>query len=107
MAILSLISTPGCNAKGFGREYPMRLIGLVLLGLALEISMSSGGDPLGAVLFRLDPSLLNLVQAVVQRYLLPMIWDELLLPILEAPAWVVPAILGATLFLIGWKRARG
>ena len=85
----------------------MRLIGLVLLGLALEISMSTGGDPLGAVLFRLDPGLLNLVQAVVQRYLLPMIWDDLLLPVLEAPAWVVPAVLGGALFLIGWNRARG
>jgi hypothetical protein len=85
----------------------MRLIGLVLLGLALEISMSTGGDPLGAVLFRLDPSLLNLVQAVVQRYLLPMIWDDLLLPVLEAPAWVVPAILGGAMTLFGWMRARG
>jgi hypothetical protein len=48
-----------------------------------------------------------LVQAVVQRYLLPMIWDDLLLPVLEAPAWVVPAILGAVLTLFGWVRARG
>ena len=85
----------------------MRLIGLVLMGLALEISMAIGGDPLGEVLFRLDPGLLNLVQAVVQRYLLPMIWDDLLLPVLEAPAWVVPAILGGAMTLFGWMRARG
>jgi hypothetical protein len=85
----------------------MRLIGIALLALAVEISMAIGGDPLGAVLFRLDPGLLNLVQAVVQRYLLPMIWDDVLLPVLEAPAWVVPAVLGGALFLIGWNRARG
>jgi hypothetical protein len=30
-----------------------------------------------------------------------------LLPVLEAPAWVVPAVLGGALFLIGWNRARG
>ena len=105
MANSSRTSTRVCKAKGFGRD--MRLIGLVLMGLALEISMAIGGDPLGAVLFRLDPSLLNLVQAVVQRYLLPMIWDDLLLPVLEAPSWVVPAVLGGAMTLFGWVRARG
>jgi hypothetical protein len=85
----------------------MRLIGLILLVMAAGLFAIFGGDSLGAVLFRLDPGLLNLVQAVVQRYLLPMIWDDLLLPVLEAPAWVVPAVLGGALFLIGWNRARG
>ena len=105
MANSSLIFTPICNAKGFGRD--MRLIGLALLALAVGLFAIFGGDPLGAVLFRLDPGLLNLVQAVVQRYLLPMIWDDLLLPVLEAPAWVVPAILGGAMTLFGWVRARG
>jgi hypothetical protein len=77
------------------------------MGLAVEISMAIGGDPLGAVLFRLDPGLLNLVQAVVQRYLLPMLWDNVLLPVLEAPVWVVPLVLGAALTILGWMRARG
>ena len=85
----------------------MRLIGLALLALAVGLFVIFGGDPLGAVLFRLDPGLLNLVQAVVQRYLLPMIWDDLLLPVLEAPAWVVPAVLGGAMTLFGWMRARG
>jgi hypothetical protein len=85
----------------------MRLIGLLLLFLAVGLYAVFGADPLGAVLFRLDPGLLNLVQAVVQRYLLPMIWDDLLLPVLEAPAWVAPAILGGALTFFGWVRARG
>jgi hypothetical protein len=105
MANSWLIFTPICNAKGFGRD--MRLIGLVLVALAVGLFAIFGGDPLGAVLFRLDPGLLNLVQAVVQRYLLPMIWDDLLLPVLEAPAWVVPAILGGAMTLFGWMRGRG
>jgi hypothetical protein len=105
MANSSQISTPICNAKDFGRD--MRLIGLALLALAAGLFAIFGGDPLGAVLFRLDPGLLNLVQAVVQRYLLPMIWDDLLLPVLETPAWVVPAILGGAMTLFGWVRARG
>ncbi len=85
----------------------MRLIGLALLALAAGLFAIFGGDPLGAVLFRLDPGLLNLVQDVVQRYLLPMIWDDLLLPVLEAPAWVVSAVLGGALTFCGWVRARG
>jgi hypothetical protein len=107
MANSSRTFTPICNAKDFGREHDMRLIGLALLALAVGLFAIFGGDPLGAVLFRLDPGLLNLVQAVVQRYLLPMIWDDVLLPVLEAPAWVVPAILGGAMTLFGWMRARG
>jgi len=107
MATLSLISTLACKVKDFGREYPMRLIGLALLALAAWLYLGFGADPLGAVLFRLDPGLLNLVQAVVQRHLLPMIWDDLLLPVLEAPAWVAPAVLGSAMTLFGWVRARG
>jgi hypothetical protein len=67
MANSSQISTPICNAKDFGREGVMRLIGLSLLLLAAGLFVSFGGDPLGAVLFRLDPGILNLAQAVVQR----------------------------------------
>jgi hypothetical protein len=48
-----------------------------------------------------------LAQAVVQRYLLPMLWDSVLLPVLEAPVWVVPLVLGAVLTIFGWMRARG
>jgi hypothetical protein len=48
-----------------------------------------------------------LVQAGVQRYLLPMLWDDVLLPVLEAPAFVAPAVLGVVLTLFGWMRARG
>ncbi|MBM3593108.1 MAG: hypothetical protein FJX32_10610 [Alphaproteobacteria bacterium] len=85
----------------------MRLIGPVLLALAAGLYLGFGSDPLGALLFRLDPGLLNLLQAVTQRYLLPMLWDDVLLPVLEAPAWIAPAVLGGVLTLLGWMRARG
>lgn len=85
----------------------MRLIGLALLALAAGLFFMFGSDPLGALLFRLDSGLLSLVQAGVQRYLLPMLWDDVLLPVLEAPAWIVPLLLGAALTLFAWMRARG
>lgn len=85
----------------------MRLIGLALLALAAGLYLMFGSDPLGALLFRLDSGLLSLVQAAVQRYLLPMLWDSVLLPVLEAPVWVVPLVLGAVLTIFGWMRARG
>lgn len=93
--------------KGFGRDAGMRLIGLVLLALAAGLYLMFGSDPLGALLFRLDSGLLSLVQAAVQRYLLPMLWDSVLLPVLEAPVWVLPLVLGAVLTIFGWMRARG
>ena len=93
--------------KGFGRDAGMRLIGLALLALAAGLYLMFGSDPLGALLFRLDSGLLSLVQAAVQRYLLPMLWDSVLLPVLEAPVWVVPLVLGAVLTIFGWMRARG
>jgi hypothetical protein len=85
----------------------MRLIGLVLLLLAAGLFVMFGTDPLGALLFRLDSGFLSLVQAGVQRYLLPMLWDDVLLPVLEAPAFVAPAVLGSALSFFGWMRARG
>jgi hypothetical protein len=85
----------------------MRLIGLVFLLLAAGLFVMFGADPLGALVFRLDPSWLSLVQAGVQRYLLPMLWDDVLLPVLEAPAFVAPAVLGVVLTGFGWMRARG
>jgi hypothetical protein len=48
-----------------------------------------------------------LAQAVVQRYLLPMLWDDVLLPVLEAPAFVAPAVLGGALSFFGRMRAHG
>lgn len=72
------------------------LLGLLLLAGALALGLLRGGaEPLGAALFALDPALLNVTQAVVQRYLAPWIWDSALLPLLERPVWLVPAVLGA------------
>ncbi|MCS6890441.1 MAG: hypothetical protein RMK64_10790 [Rhodovarius sp.] len=74
---------------------------LILLGLLVGFVFSFG-EPLGALIFAWDQSLLPRLQAGVQRYLLPWMWDLLFLPILERPAWVAPVLGGCFLFLLRW-----
>ena len=54
----------------------------------------------------IDRPSINLVQAVVQRYILPELWDYVLLPILLAPLWQVLAIPGIILALVCHRRTR-
>ncbi len=69
---------------------------LFAAGLALG-GLTGWSVPLGAALFRYDPALLNTAQAGIQRYLSPALWDEAVLPLLERPSWVLPAVGGAML----------
>ena len=86
----------------------MRLLGgFFILSAAALFFVFGADEPLGAVLFRVNAALLNTLQAVVQRYVLPMLWDDVLLPVLEAPVWLAPGLLGVVLSLFGWVRARG
>jgi hypothetical protein len=48
--------------------------------------------PIGEVWFAVHVGSLNVVQAVVQRYLHPFLWDPLLVTLLQWPAW---SLLGA------------
>lgn len=47
---------------------------------------------------------LNLLQAVVERYILPQLWSYVLLPLLLSPAWMVAAALGTVLLILTLKR---
>ena len=73
----------------------LRLIGLLVLALALitavlDIARSIADStlvitPLGKDWFDLSVDSLNLAQAVVQRYLHPMVWDPFIQSILQLP----------------------
>ena len=81
---------------------PLRLIGVLLLAAALALGFLTGWTtPLGEALFRYDPGLLNTAQAGIQRHVAPALWDEVALPLLERPSWVLPAALGALLLAVG------
>ncbi len=57
--------------------------------------------PLGQLWFEIDNGSLNLVQAVIQRYIFPELWDPVIVSMLLLPAWLVfaiPAIVLTVLF---------
>ncbi len=51
--------------------------------------------PLGQLWFDLDPASLNLAQAIIERYVTPVLWDPVMVSALLAPACTVPAVLAA------------
>ena len=61
---------------------------------------------LGQLWYQLDRSSLNLVQAVIQRYIHPFLWDPIIVTILLSWAFAVLMILGVLLLAVFRKRAR-
>ena len=83
-------------------------VGLVLLGYDL-LAPAGGGvrlRSLGQIWFMIDPSSLNLVQAVVERHVWEPLWDPGITTILHWPAFAVPAGLGAILLWLA-RKGRG
>ena len=91
-----------------------RLIGLALFLLAiaffvrdLYVRLDTGlfePAPLGQYWYGWSPGSLNLTQAVIQRYVWPPLWDSVLQPILEMPAFLPLGILGLLLLLVTRRR---
>ncbi len=86
-----------------------RIIGVILLLAAAGVLAHDMFDwstkgflaPIvaGQLWFDLAPSSLNLVQAVIQRYIAAWLWDPVISTILLWWAWVVLAVPGAVLLL--------
>lgn len=78
-------------------------IGLFLLGRDTALIFygeASGPTALGALWYDLDRGSLNAVQAFVQRYLHPAIWDPCIAFLLRLPAFTLPLLLGGAWLLI-------
>ncbi len=87
------------------------LIVLALLAAGAELVGSLAADAwqplaLGGIWAAVDLGSLNLVQAVVQRYLHPAIWDPGIISLLLWPAWIVLTVPGAVLAIACWPRGR-
>lgn len=61
---------------------------------------------LGQLWFDLDRSSLNLVQAVVQRYIHPFLWDPIIVTILLCWAFAVLTALGLLILAVSGRRTR-
>src|SRR6201987_1053997 len=61
---------------------------------------------LGQLWYELNRSSLNLVQAVVQRYIHPFLWDPIIVSILLSWAFLVLMVLGALLLVVFGRRSR-
>ena len=77
-------------------------IALMALGAETIASLETGnyrGLAIGEIWYLIDRESLNLIQAVVQRYLLPSLWDSFVM-LLTQPAWLVFGIAGPALVLL-------
>jgi hypothetical protein len=81
-------------------------LGALLLAAAATAYATDLGA-LGAAWFKAAPGSLNAFQAMVQRYLLPSLWTEAVVPVLRQPAWLVALVPGLLLVVLaGLLRAR-
>lgn len=82
---------------------------IAAVGAELLASLEAGGWrplALGELWYRLDAPSLNLAQAVIQRYLLPALWDPVIATVLTWPAWLVAGVPGLVLLFLTRRRNR-
>jgi hypothetical protein len=61
---------------------------------------------LGQLWYQLNRSSLNLVQAIVQRYIHPFLWDPIIVSVLLCWAFAVLMVLGLLILAIFGRRSR-
>jgi len=72
-------------------------------------SLASGtwvATRLGEHWYNLHPASLNASQAGVERYVHPILWDPVIVSILQTPSWIIFGVLGVLLYWIGRRRRR-
>jgi hypothetical protein len=93
-----------------------RIIGLLFIAAAVAAAgwdvvgwINTGayqGIALGSLWYAIDVGSLNFSQAVIQRYVHPVIWDPTITTVLVWPAWAVFAGLGSVLTVAFRRRKR-
>ena len=85
------------------------LAGLAVLARDVFVSIDTGHwapIALGQLWFDIDRSSLNLIQAVVQRYIHPFLWDPVIVTVLLCWAFAVLMVLGLLILALSGRRAR-
>lgn len=84
-------------------------LALMALGAEILVALETGSYgflALGEIWFRIDAGSLGLVQAVVQRYIHPLLWDPVITSLLFPPGWLVLGFLGGILVFFGRRAKR-
>ena len=85
------------------------LTAMVALTIDGTKSLASGegqwiATPLGEHWFNLHASSLNAVQAGIERNVHPLLWDPVIISLLQVPSWIVFGVLGLALYWYGRRR---
>ena len=95
-----------------GRILGWILVALSLAALVWDFFGRAEGEafraaPLGQRWFQIDAGSLNALQAGVERYVSPELWDSVFFPLLEWPAFLFPLVPGLLLVLLcrRWRRS--
>lgn len=75
-------------------------------GLTYLRTGSYSPTELGALWYMVDRGSLNLVQAVIERYVHPFLWQDVIFPLLAWPAWLVLGGFAVILGILFSSRAR-
>jgi len=95
-------------------RFVLRSLGLWILAAGFVFFVYDGtksiaGDhiyftKLGDIWNAINSTSLLLLQPAIERHVAVWLWDPVILSVLTAPAWLVFAILGAILMLLGRKK---
>ncbi|MBR0668335.1 hypothetical protein GXW71_28540 [Roseomonas hellenica] len=79
---------------------------LFLVGAASVAGIFGLGMSFGTFLYRLVPGFVPWLQSLVQRHGWTNAWSDVGVPLMDAPAWLPPLLIGLVLILLGWARRR-
>ena len=70
------------------------LAALMLVGAVALAMLGPPSVPLGQALFMLNHDVMDVLHSGVERHLSAWLWENIAMPLLLRPAWLVPAALG-------------
>ena len=87
--------------RQLGRIFLMIAFAVVALGVLVWLAGHDVTKSAGELWYVLEPGSLNLSQAIVQRYLHPVIWEVLAVPLLMRPFWEAMVLSFIFLLVVG------
>lgn len=67
---------------------------ILLVGSVALATLGPPSVPLGQLLLMVDHDLADALRSGIEQHLASWIWDDVAVPLLARPAWLVPAALG-------------